>query len=92
MSKKLKGRIDFQSANESSSILAPGSCNILLKLLDWNHFFPKWFSGSQPDEGTQEILRKLEEPSAKQNVKTVQGGVLIDMENADTYGEIQIVN
>ena len=47
----------------------------------------KPLSGSQPDEGTQEILRKLEEPSAKQNVKTVQGGVLIDMENADTYGK-----
>ena len=30
----------------------------------------------------------MDEPSAKQNVKTVQGGVLIDMENADTYGEI----
>lgn len=49
--------------------------------------FFKLFSGSQPDEGTQEILRKLEEPSTKQNVKTVQGGVLIDMENADTYGK-----
>lgn len=53
--------------------------------------FAKWFSGSQPDEGTQDILRKLEEPSAKQNVKTVQGGVLIDMENADTYGEKRVL-
>lgn len=34
----------------------------------------------------------MEEPSAKQNVKTVQGGVLIDMENADTYGEIHYVD
>lgn len=41
--------------------------------------------GSQPDEGTQEILKKLDEPSAKQSVKMVLGGVLIDMENADTY-------
>lgn len=42
--------------------------------------------GAQADEGTQDILRKLDEPSVKQNVKTVQGGVLIDMENSDTYG------
>lgn len=49
------------------------------------HFMSKKLKGSQPDEGTQEILRKLEEPSAKQSVKTVLGGVLIDMENADTY-------
>lgn len=47
----------------------------------------KKLKGAQPDDGTQEILRKLDEPSAKQNVKTVQGGVLIDMENADTYGK-----
>ena len=48
------------------------------------------FAGAQADEGTQDILRKLDEPSAKQNVKTVQGGVLIDMENADTYGKKSI--
>ena len=63
-----------------------GGCNIC-QSIGLKPFSSKWFSGSQPDEGTQEILRKLEEPSAKQNVKTVQGGVLIDMENADTYGE-----
>lgn len=44
------------------------------------------YLGAQADEGTQDILRKLDEPSVKQNVKTVQGGVLIDMENSDTYG------
>ncbi|CAH3198839.1 unnamed protein product, partial [Porites evermanni] len=49
------------------------------------HFMSKKLKGAQADEGTQDILRKLDEPSAKQNVKTVQGGVLIDMENADTY-------
>lgn len=55
---------------------------------NWNNlFFVKPCLGAQADDGTQEILRKLDEPSAKQNVKTVQGGVLIDMENADTYGE-----
>ena len=42
-------------------------------------------------------MKKLDEPSAKQSVKTVLGGVLIDMENADTYGkkivcEVETVN
>ena len=78
------GKYLIESFSSRGVIRPPGSCNILLiKLLDW-------LSGSQPDEGTQQILKKLEEPSAKQNVKTVQGGVLIDMENADTYGEIQL--
>ena len=42
-------------------------------------------------------MKKLDEPSAKQSVKMVLGGVLIDMENADTYGkkiecEVETVN
>ena len=38
------------------------------------------------DEGAEEILKKLDESSTKQNLKTVTGGVLIDMENTDNYG------
>lgn len=43
-------------------------------------------STSGQDETAHEILKKLDEPSSKQNVKSVSGGVLIDMENSDNYG------
>ena len=43
-------------------------------------------STSGQDDTAHEILKKLDEPSTRQNIKSVQGGVLIDMENSDNYG------
>ena len=51
------------------------------------NIFLSIIKGSVADDGAQEILKKLDESSTKQSLKTVTGGVLIDMENTDMYGK-----
>ena len=53
----------------------------------FNIFLSIIIKGSVADDGAQEILKQLDESSTKQSLKTVTGGVLIDMENTDMYGK-----
>ena len=60
---------------------------IIFTILYYSIFFSIIIKGSVADDGAQEILKKLDESSTKQSLKTVTGGVLIDMENTDMYGK-----
>ncbi|XP_048586303.1 chromatin-remodeling ATPase INO80 isoform X2 [Nematostella vectensis] len=51
------------------------------------HFMGKKLKGNKMSASSdvQHILSKLDEPSDKSKIKSVSGGVLIDMENSDNY-------